>query len=224
MTSSVAALLALIDQRLPTGGHAHSSGVEQAVSEGLVTDVPTLEKYLMRRLTTAGLIAAAFSAAAVLVERDALAELDAELDARMPLPAARSASRAQGRGLVRIGSAAWSSPAATIEWSDAGERPHHSVVIGLCIRAAGLGPEAAAMASAYLCVTGPCTAAQRLLGLDPVEVAVASLALTSAIEQVAAKGAAVAYLPPRDLPAESHPLLDLLAARHSLRSDRLFAS
>ena len=31
-----AALLTLADSRLPSGGHAHSGGIEQAVTDGLV--------------------------------------------------------------------------------------------------------------------------------------------------------------------------------------------
>jgi urease accessory protein len=57
-------LLLLADSRFPAGGHAHSSGVEAAVASGRVTDVSTLESFLVGRLHTTGLVAAAFAASA----------------------------------------------------------------------------------------------------------------------------------------------------------------
>ncbi|MGD0698839.1 MAG: urease accessory UreF family protein [Trebonia sp.] len=60
---SIAALL-LGDSRFPAGGHAHSGGVEPAVTAGTVTDLVSLEAFLRGRLRTAGLVAAGLSAAA----------------------------------------------------------------------------------------------------------------------------------------------------------------
>jgi urease accessory protein len=60
---SVAALL-LSDSRFPAGGHAHSGGVEAAVTAGTVSDLASLEAFLRGRLRTAGLVAAGLAAAA----------------------------------------------------------------------------------------------------------------------------------------------------------------
>lgn len=60
---SVAALL-LGDSRFPAGGHAHSGGVEPAVTAGIVSDLETLEAFLRGRLRTAGLVAAGIAACA----------------------------------------------------------------------------------------------------------------------------------------------------------------
>ena len=65
---SVAALL-LGDSRFPAGGHAHSGGIEPAVTAGTVTDTGTLEAFLRGRLRTAGLVAAGIAAAACAHER-----------------------------------------------------------------------------------------------------------------------------------------------------------
>jgi len=218
-----AALLALADQRLPSGGHVHSGGVEQAITDGLVHDVPTLERFLERRLRTTGLVTAGLAAAAcVLADRsdaaDALRRLEAEADARTPSPAQRSASRAQGRGLLRTARAAWAAPSATLNWSDLGPRPHHPLVLGCAARAGGVAPEGAALVAAYLAVSAPSTAAQRLLALDPVSVAAVTVRLGPGIELTAAR----AEFP--HLPDDSDPLLDLLAERHAAREERLFAS
>jgi urease accessory protein len=118
---SVAALL-LGDSRFPAGGHAHSGGVEPAVTAGTVTGLPTLEWFLRGRLRTAGLVAAGLAAAAcagvqrnvaqgksaAVVRDDGFwAELDAEADARSPAPAQREASRRQGRALLRAARVVW---------------------------------------------------------------------------------------------------------------------
>ncbi|CCH19225.1 Urease accessory protein ureF [Micromonospora lupini str. Lupac 08] len=106
-TSSL--LLLLADGRFPAGAHAHSGGLEAAVAAGRVTDLASLESFLVGRLTTAGLVGAAFAAAAHRValpagapggsgvRSRALAQLDAELDARTAAPALRAVSRRQGR-------------------------------------------------------------------------------------------------------------------------------
>jgi urease accessory protein len=60
---SVAALL-LSDSRFPAGGHAHSGGVEAAVTAGTVADLDSLGTFLRGRLRTAGLTAAGLAAAA----------------------------------------------------------------------------------------------------------------------------------------------------------------
>ncbi|MBB5872386.1 urease accessory protein [Allocatelliglobosispora scoriae] len=55
--------LLLNDGRFPSGGHAHSSGLEAAVAAGRVTDLSALEHFLVGRLATTALVAAAFTAA-----------------------------------------------------------------------------------------------------------------------------------------------------------------
>jgi urease accessory protein len=90
--------LLLADARFPAGGHAHSGGAEEACRRGLIGNVDGLEDHLRGRLQTSGAVAA-HTAAAVCAEAGrgrALATLwrtlDAELDARILSPAARSVS------------------------------------------------------------------------------------------------------------------------------------
>ena len=103
--------LLLADGRFPAGGHAHSGGLEPAVSAGTVHDLATLELFLRGRLRTAGLVAAALAAAACTAAcaggPEAFAALDAEADARTPSPAQRETSRRQGRALLRAARTAW---------------------------------------------------------------------------------------------------------------------
>lgn len=225
---TLAALLALADQRLPSGGHVHSGGVEQAVTDGLVRDAASLRRFLFRRLLTTGRVCAGLAVAATTLTADAVAGLDAEADARMPSPATREASRAQGRGLLRTVRTAWAAPHAELTWRQLGPRPHHPVVLGCASRAAGLDAVQTATVAAYLSVTGPATAAQRLLALDPVQTAAVTLELSDEIDALAADVAApfhrAAPLGLTALPDDGDPLLDLLAERHAARPMTLFAS
>lgn len=208
-----AALLTLADSRLPAGGHTHSGGIEQAIAAGHVHDPGSLAAFLLRRLTTAGFVAAGLAAAAC--RGDDLAGLDAEADARTPSPALRAASRQQGRGLVRVGRRAWPSPV----WDRLPERPHHPVALGVAANAGGLTSRDAAAAAAYLSVSGPATAAQRLLAMDPLTVAALTARLAPEVDAVAARATEDG-----ELPAATDPLLDLLAEVHAARKDRFFAS
>lgn len=224
MTHISPVLLTLIDQRLPSGGHIHSGGIEEAVAEGLVADVGTLGDFLLLRLQSTGLVAAAIAAAAVELTGEQYPALDMECDARLPSLTARALSRAQGRGLLRVARAAWAAPSAQLTWREVGERPHLPILLGCVARAAGLSAADAAMAMAYLSVTGPATAAQRLLSLDPISVAVSTINLSDAIADIARQAEVAACGEYRDLPDLASIQLDLMIERHAARPNRLFAS
>ncbi|WP_261553883.1 urease accessory protein UreF [Frankia tisae] len=205
---------------MPTGGHAHSGGVEAAVTDGSLASLADLAAFLLGRLHTAGLVAAAFAAAAchaLATGRTDVVELDTELDARTPSPALRAASRAQGRTLLRAGRAAWPVPAGP-------RAPHHAVALGMVAAGAGLTPGEAALAAAHVTVTGPATAATRLIGLDPLAVTAILARLADDVEAIAQAGEAAAALPPRELPALTGVRLDLLAERHRVTALRMFTS
>lgn len=245
---SVAGLL-LGDSRFPAGGHAHSGGVEPAVTAGTVDGLDSLEEFLRGRLSTAGLVAAATAALACAHARslpadpDFWSELDAETDARTPSPAQREASRRQGRALLRAALVAWPD-AAGLAGLAGSVRPrvagatdppgsgrqeyrggaHHAVVLGATAAAAGCDPGEAARIAAYQAVAGPVSAAVRLLALDPMRATGVLARLGGAIGEVAGRGAAHSGGPPGELPCPSAPALDLLAEAHIDEEVRLFES
>ena len=112
-----------------------------------------------------------------------------------------------------MGRRAWPSPA----WDALPTAPHHAVVLGVAAAVGGLAPADAASAAAYLSISGPATAAQRLLAMDPLTVAPVTARLAPEVDDVAARSA-------DGLPADADPLLDLLAEVHLARKDRFFAS
>lgn len=250
---ALATLLVLADGRLPAGGHAHSGGLEAAVTGGRLTDLPGLADFLRGRLATTGRVGAVFAAAACTaaapggtvagsavtggtvtngavtngavtngtvnggMDRRRLDELDDGLDARTPSPALRRASRVQGRALLRAGRAIWS--------VDPAHRDrHHPVALGIVAAVAGLTPVEAAVTAAYGSVSGPASAAVRLLGLDPYAVHALLAALAADCDRLAAEAVARASDPVDLLPADSAPLLEIGAEIHASWEVRLFAS
>ncbi|MFD4953178.1 MULTISPECIES: urease accessory protein UreF [unclassified Streptomyces] len=228
------ALLLLADGRFPSGGHAHSGGLEAAAALDGVDDLAALEEFLRGRLATTGVVSAAFTAAACAAfdgagrrgesSTEQLELLDREFAARTPSPALRTASRRLGRQLLRAGRTVWPHP--RLDELSAAPRhgPHQPVALGAVAAAAGLGTDAAALAAAHEAVLTPATAAVRLLGLDPFAVHAVLARLGPRIAAVAAGAARHADTAPADLPSRAGPLLDIRAEHHSVWEVRLFAS
>jgi urease accessory protein len=105
-----------------------------------------------------------------------------------------------------------------------GRDPHHPVALGALAGAAGLGPVEAAVAAAHGTVTGPASAAVRLLGLDPYAVHGLLAGLAPECDRIVADSAARAGDPVDLLPAAGAPLLDVGAELHASWEVRLFAS
>ncbi|MGW7252390.1 urease accessory protein UreF [Streptomyces decoyicus] len=223
---SRAALLVLADGRFPAGGHAHSGGAEPAVTAGRIKDAATLETFCRGRLHTAGLVAAGLAAAAAAGHDPLL--LDDAADARTPVPALRTTARKLGRQMMRAARATW--PSAALD-ALAAARPrgaHQPVVLGLAARSAGLPPLDAAYAVAYENISGPATAAVRLLSMDPFDATAVLARLAAELDQVAQQATEAALCVAAEgtgaLPAASAPLLDLTAQQHAAWPVRLFAS
>ncbi|MBB1255960.1 urease accessory protein UreF [Streptomyces alkaliterrae] len=220
------ALLVLADGRLPAGGHAHSGGVEAAVTAGRVRDAADLAAFCRGRLHTAGFTAAALAGAAA-TGHDALT-LDDAADVRTPVPALRQVSRRLGRQLTRAARAAWPSPELDRLHRGRPRGAHQPVVLGVAARAAGLTAFDAALAAAYESVGGPASAAVRLLSLDPLDATALLARLAVELDDVARRAADAAARVAEEgvdaLPAASAPLLDITAELHAARHTRLFAS
>jgi urease accessory protein len=231
-TPAVGAMaLLLADARLPSGAHAHSGGVEQAIDLGMVTDLNSLVPFLRGRLLTAGRIGAHVAACAcALAASDEACRvepwrlLDDEVSARIVAPALRVTSRRQGRALLRTGMTILDGARLAIVAESATDGPHLAVAQGAVAHCGGLGSGDAALITAYGTVASAASAALRLLGLDPLSVAAALVQLAPEIDGITAEAAAAAQLGGRFLPSLAAPLSDLLGELHAARKERLFAS
>ncbi|WP_018331585.1 urease accessory protein UreF [Actinomycetospora chiangmaiensis] len=239
----------LADSRLPTGGHAHSGGIESAVRRGLVRAPDDVAAWLSGRVPTAGLVTAAAAAAAcalldsrgddpsALVAREFPSRgdgtttgpdwepWDAAISARTPVAALREVSRQQGRAMLRTVRAAWPHAAVT----GLGTRPHQALVLGVATAAAGGTPTDAAGLAVHHLVGQVCSAAVRLLGLDPLALAgVHARALTAhgpVVGKAADAGTTAAGAAEADLlPTATTPLPEVLAVLHARSEGALFAS
>ncbi|MEW2636135.1 urease accessory UreF family protein [Streptomyces sp. NPDC048389] len=216
------ALLVLADGRFPAGGHAHSGGAEAAVRAGRIKDAADLAAFCRGRLHTTGLTSAALAACAALGHDPV--ELDAAADARTPSPALRAAARRLGRQMMRAARATWPHPVLDALAALFPRGTHQPVVLGTAARAAGLGAEDAAHCVAYETISGPATAAVRLLSLDPFQATAVLAHLAPETDDVAARAAAAARDGVDALPAASAPLLEITAEEHAAWPVRLFAS
>jgi urease accessory protein len=98
-----------------------------------------------------------------------------------------------------------------------GNTPHLAVAAGAVGAASGLEPEQTALSIVYTTMTGSATAAQRLLALDPGDVAALTFELSPLCELTATAAS-------KELADLSDPLLDALAQQHIGRERPLFVS
>jgi urease accessory protein len=152
-------------------------------------------------------------------------ELDAEESARMPSPALRAASRAQGRQLLRAAQAIWPVVGGgPLRLPALPHGPHLSLAQGVTAARLDLEPVDAARLAAYGAVSGPATAAVRLLGLDPFAVHGVVARVMAGAEPVIDQAAVEAGGPAWLLPGGAAPLLEIGAELHRTREIRMFAS
>ena len=215
--------LLLADGRFPSGGYAHSGGIEAAVQAGRVRDIESLAAFLIGRLFTSGLTAAGISAAGCTGMHD-WTVLQRETDARTPSPLLRKASCLQGRQLVRAASGIWEASLFQPVMEATAGRPHHPVALGAVAAKLGVMPLEAARIAALGAVVNSATAAVKLLGLDPLAAHRVVAELSEAVERCAAEAASYALGPPANLPSCASPLLEILSVQHAAQPVRLFAS
>jgi urease accessory protein len=195
------------------------------VADGRIVDVADLSSFLLGRLTTTGRVDAAFAWASCAQQfgRD---ELDAEAAARCPSPALRTASRAQGHGILRVGRRTWPAPDLDALELAMPDGPMWAVALGAVSAAAGSDPAGAALVAAQSSVVAPAWAGVRLLGLDPFATSRVLAQLAPAVDAVVASTRSLFFAgcTPDRLPASSGPLTDIAAEHHDRWEVRLFAS
>ncbi|MBJ7476014.1 urease accessory protein UreF [Rhodococcus sp. (in: high G+C Gram-positive bacteria)] len=223
MASADIASMLLADGRLPTGGHAHSSGLEPALAGGLLqSQVPD---FIRGRLETVGLVEAA---ATVITRRWAVSEggageledISRELLARTPSAPLREASIQLGRGLARLASRLWPQHPAVQMLMALPGHPMRPLALGVFTAISGMDDLQAARSCLYDDAQTVASAALKLLPVDPAEPVEWLLRAASTIETVAK--AAVAVEGVTDIPATTGPLVEQWSLEHHARSRRIF--
>jgi urease accessory protein len=215
-------LLLLTDSRFPSGGYAHSGGLEPAVEDGL--DAAGVPAFLVGRLRG---VAAPEAVLAVAARRapdlDSLLALDLEAAARCPSPPLRTAASRLGSQLLRTACAVWPQARLLAAYREASRATPRPVAFGAVAAVAGLDDLDTARAYLYEDAASVTTAAVRLL---PVDGATAARWLVEAEPELerAARDAAGAGNDPRLWPGGFAPALELGSLAHAGREGRLFAS
>lgn len=216
-TSTTALALLLADGRFPDGSHAHSFGLEAAVATKRVTCPASLLSYVEARLWTAARTDAA--AARLTAMGHDPGKVDDALELRMPSATARATSRSLGRSLGRTARRLW--PGAPLVNHD-GRPLLQPVAFGAVAALAGADPDDAAVCVTHACVASLSTAALRLLGLDPFDVAAVTLELRDAVSAVADSVRDIAT--PDQLPSSSTPFAEIDPELQLTLEPRLFGS
>ncbi len=217
MYAGVGALL-LGDGRLPTGGYAHSGGLEPALAAGLeVGDVPA---YMHARLRSVGLVDA--SAAALALRSDGVLEIQTALLARMPSEPLRTASAALGRGLARLARRLWPEHPAVLALEALPSAPLRPVALGTVGAVLGIEEQQIARISLYDDAQTVAAAALKLLPIDPADATRWVLECAPIIEESVRRAVATGGY--QQLPALTAPLIEQWSLEHSARTRRIFVA
>jgi len=221
-------LLHFADSALPTGGYAHSFGLERYCQAGLVRDRHGLERFLVTQLEGATGPCDATAAAGALraIARDDIAachRLDGELEAMKVVREFREGSRQMGRQTLRVAATLTGDRrlAAYLEAVEARRTPgHHAIAFGMTAGVLGWEASAAATALLYSTTALLVGAALRLLPIGQLEGQSVLWSLHPVIERVAREAAERA---PGDLWSFT-PGQDIQGMLHERMDARLFRS
>ncbi|MGN7862115.1 urease accessory protein UreF [Microbacterium sp. 22303] len=220
--ASLTVAMLLADGRLPSGGHAHSAGLEPALLAGMsAEEVPA---YLVGRARTTSLVEAGTAVVARHRLRDASSDpgLDEIVDhwaARTPSAAQREASRLLGRGVLRLAARLWPDAEAVRACVEL-TAPPRPVVVGAIAAVTDMDPRDLVRVFVY---EDAQTAAAALLKLAPTDPAVPVgwvLAACTAVEEFV--DAVAELTDPAGIPAGSAPHSEGWAEAHALTNRRLF--
>jgi urease accessory protein len=210
----------LVDSAFPTGGFAHSSGLESAWQHGEIAAAGDLRIFLRWSVQQAGhatlpLVNAAHDAP------DRFEELDALTDAFLINAVANRASRVQGRTLVATTARIWpSEPLELLKARAAGSCAHVAPTAGAAFRLLGVPLATVQQVVMFGVVRGIISAAVRLGIAGTFEAQRLQWECGPWLDEVLSR---CGGLREDDL-AQTAPVLDLLQAGHDRLYSRLFQS
>jgi urease accessory protein len=221
-------LLQFADGLFPTGGFAHSFGLETYVQDGRVNDRKSLADFIVAHLEgSAGPADAAAASVAVRLsvtaDAESWIELDARLDAMKSVPEFRTASRQMGRQALRVAVGLGDDPfLARLARAVDGEQAagHHATVFGAAVGRGGAEPEDAAAAYLYATAALLVGAGLRLIALGQLDGQRVLAAMRARIERLAAAAAAATA----DDLWSFNPALEIAGIQHATLEHRLFRS
>lgn len=207
----------LVDSAFPTGGFAHSSGLEAAWQHGEVRGRVELVSYLEASLDQLGHAALPFVLAAW-DHHERSPEFDRLYDVFTTNHVANRASRAQGRAFLTAVERVFKSEIRNLESQV--EFAHFAPLFGGCLGRLGLAREVVARMFFFNHLRGLLAAAVRLNIVGPMEAQVLQQRLAPKAELVRQACEHLAL----DQIAQTSPLLDLWQGTQDCLYSRLFQS
>ncbi|CAA0809500.1 Urease accessory protein F [Striga hermonthica] len=192
----------LLDSILPTGGFAHSYGLEAVTQARLVNSPEDLTTFVIHVLENTGSLLLPFvQASAVSPDSQTWRKLDRLLDAMLTNEAGRKASVSQGSALMRVASSVFSEIPNLKAMRDEALRGgsvffHHAPVFGLVCGLLGFGPETAQRAYVFVTMRDVVSAATRLNLVGPLGAAVLQHRVAAEAEEVCMSTNPVTPYPP----------------------------
>jgi urease accessory protein len=215
-------VLQIADSAFPTGGFAHSGGLEPAVSAGVVDSVESFDAFVRTHLWTCGHGSLPFVAAAHRHPED-VESLDAAVDAQLVNHVANRASRTQGRAFLATAARVFEAPAVVALAERAAQRritAHYPPVFGASLAALEISLSDALATHLLLALRGVASAAVRLGIVGPNEAQRIQGRHAETLDAVLAE---CRTLTPDDAACVA-PIFDALGATHDRLYARLFQS
>jgi urease accessory protein len=213
-------VLQLADSAFPSGGFAHSGGLEAAMQAGALASPGALARWLDDALWQAAHVSLPFVAAA----HDApwrLAELDLACDAALRNGPLNRASRTQGRAHLDACLRSFGGVPLDAVRAAAAHGPRHlAPVFGASLAALEVGRDQTLRLHLHAVARGVVSAAVRLALIGPAEAQGLQAGAAPTLDRVLADRSFVAVASQTQVA----PLHDLLAGGHDLLYSRLFAS
>jgi urease accessory protein len=212
----------LVDSAFPSGGFAHSAGLEAAFQADLVRDATRLTEFIEAQLATAAHGAAPFMLAAHRATAAEWADVDEACDVFLTNHVANRASRTQGTAFVAAAAKIFGE-ARLIDLREslrAGKRyGHFAPVFGLTMAAMGMDEPRTCRLLMFFIVRAAVSSAVRLGIVGPLE----GQTIQRRSAPAAERWADAAERNGSDA-AQVAPMLELLAASHDRLYSRLFQS
>jgi urease accessory protein len=205
-------LLQLADGSFPSGGFAHSAGLEASM---LIGGLDVIEDFLDDAIVSARETTLPFVRAAGR-EPARLAELDDRFDATLPLDVPNRASRAQGRSFASAAARVFDLE--TIALHARRGPAHHAPIFGAVFGSLGMSVDDTATAYLHGAMRGVLSAAVRLNLVGPLEAQRILASRAPAMNDALCSTRAI------DDVAQTAPLVELFGALHDQLDARLFQS
>ncbi|KAK7300292.1 hypothetical protein RJT34_11134 [Clitoria ternatea] len=216
----------MLDSLLPTGGFAHSFGLEAAVQSHLVSDSNDLKTFIIHVLGNTGSLLLPFVySASISPNLEAPHKLDKILDATLTNEGGRKASISQGSALMRVASAVFSEIPSFKTMRDASlglgtVSFHHAPVFGLVCVMLGFDITCSQRAYMFITMRDVISAATRLNLIGPLGAALLQHQVAPIAEVILEKWMNRAA----EEACQTMPLLDTVQGCHGYLFSRLFSS